>query len=87
MLSCKWMDYETAYDITQCLSGTLFLTVDSLLLRDYSSDEEILSAHAFIKDFIRFLARWLKWMSENPQTVSSAQSRLKRCLTISGCFW
>ena len=63
LLGFRWEEQESAYQITQFLSGTVTLTVDYLLRKDFTHKEEITAAHAFVKDFMRFVARWLKWMS------------------------
>ena len=66
-----WETFESAYELTQFLRGTLFLTVDGLLGQDYSLEEDIAKAHTFVSKFIQFVVRWLKWMAVNPQTVSN----------------
>lgn len=46
------------------------MTVDSILGQDYTSKEEIVVAHIFVKKFIVFVVKWLHWMADNPHTVS-----------------
>ena len=65
----EWRAFPTAYELTQFIRGRLFVTVDSLLAQDYNSEEDVKKAHSFIKSFIVFVVKWMKWVAKNPQTV------------------
>ena len=67
--SKEWRAFDSAYELTQFLRGRLFLAVDSLLCREYKSEEDKLRAHSLIKVFLKFLVSWLKWMVSNPSSV------------------
>ena len=78
LLNYTWEEEESAYIVTQFLSGTLTLTVDALLRKDFTSEEEEVIAHCFIKDFMKFVARWLKWLVHNPETVRRSRQLAER---------
>ena len=70
MLHAKCEDFSSAYRVTQFFEGELFYFVNFLLRKNYTPEEDILSSHLFIKSFMRFTAQFLKWISQEPQTVS-----------------
>ena len=65
----EWRAFESAYELTQFVRGTLFTTLDTTLTQRLQFQTEKEQAHFFVKEFIVLVIGWLKWVAANPQIV------------------